>query len=381
MNGRQKIEAAFSPEGTPEFAAVLCYEGIYMRDHWAQLTRQPWWADQSPNLDERMAAWSEIVPAIGQDWMALSACPSRRYREAHAIETGAEGVFRMNRLTGARQRLYEPQVSGWDLVERGYSGHVERLASTPDEIDQLLEPLSRFDPQEFLAQGYADLAQRQLAAFGADHYPICHVSSPLWDCFALWGFEGLMTMVADQPDLVHYACQRYLTRSLYQVHQSAALGARGIWIEECLTDQISPAAYEALNLPYLRAVVDEIRACGMHSIYYYCGNPTRRLDLLLSSGADALALEESKKGFTIDITEIAEAVDGRCVLFGNLDAIQLLPHASEATLRAEIERQLAAGRRNQSRFVMSLGSPVTPETSPERVRQYGEWIHDISKGC
>jgi len=109
---------------------------------------------------------------------------------------------------------------------------------------------------------------------------------------------------------------------------------------------------------------------------YYCGNPNDRLDLLLSVGADALALEESKKGFTINIDDVVDRVQGRCALLGNLDAMHLLEHGSEAELRAEIARQLAAGRRNGGRFVMSIGSPVTPGTSVARVRLYCDLVHE-----
>lgn len=144
-----------------------------------------------------------------------------------------------------------------------------------------------------------------------------------------------------------------------------------------MTDMLSPALFREFNLPYLRAITDAIREAGMVSIYYYCGNPADRLDALLESGADALSLEEGKKGWEIDIARIAEATQGRMVLLGNLDAITLLEHGSEEALREEIRRQIAAGRRNGSRFVMSLGSPVTPGTSVERVRRYCELVRDL----
>jgi uroporphyrinogen-III decarboxylase len=188
----------------------------------------------------------------------------------------------------------------------------------------------------------------------------------------------MMEMVAQRPELVRYACDRYLSYCLRRVQQSACLGAAGIWIEDCMTDMISPAAFAELNLPCLRAIVNAIRSLGMHSIHYYCGDPQDRMDLLLSTGADALALEESKKGFRIDIADVAEFVQGRCALFGNLDAIHLLPDANEADLRDEITRQVAAGRRNKNRFVISLGSPVTPGTTANRVREYCQWAREIS---
>ena len=51
------------------------------------------------------------------------------------------------------------------------------------------------------------------------------------------------------PDLVHYACRRYLDHALHKVRRAAAMGAAGIWIEECLTDLVSPESYTSLSLP------------------------------------------------------------------------------------------------------------------------------------
>jgi uroporphyrinogen-III decarboxylase len=126
--------------------------------------------------------------------------------------------------------------------------------------------------------------------------------------------------------------------------------------------------------------VEEIRSLGLKSVYYYCGNPAGRWEQLLSVGADALSLEESKKGFTIDIEDVVERVNGRLTVLGNLDAIRLLEKGSEAELRAEIARQIAAGRRNGSRFIMSLGSPVTPGTTVDRVRLYCDLVHELGAG-
>jgi len=47
-------------------------------------------------------------------------------------------------------------------------------------------------------------------------------------------------------------------------------------------------------------------------------------------------------------------------------------------LRAEIARQITAGRRNGSRFIMSLGSPVTPGTPVVRVRRYCELVRELA---
>ena len=376
MNGRQKIEAAFSPNGTPEIPAVICYEDIYIRDHWDSLTKIPWWYAQSPDIDQQMAWMSETIPAIGQDWMVLPTCPSRQYRKNHIIDPQRDGVYLTDRLSGEKEQLHLPVIGGWESFEHGYSGHVPYLAQTKAEVNSAVPLRPRFSRDKFIEEGHADLAQRLLVEFGNERFAFNYVSPPLWSCFSLWGFEGMMTMIADLPDLVQHACDRFLEAKMQNIQRAGALGADCIWIEDSLTDLISPRAYKKLNLPYLQKMVEEVHTHGMHSIYYFCGNPAGKLNLILESGAQALALEESKKGFVIDLAEIIEVVQGRCVLFGNLDAIHLLPHADEKTLRAEIRRQISIGRLNRSRFIMSIGSPVTPGTSPEQVRRYCDIAHE-----
>jgi uroporphyrinogen-III decarboxylase len=146
-----------------------------------------------------------------------------------------------------------------------------------------------------------------------------------------------------------------------------------------MTDMVSLDHFEQFNLQYLCRVTSEIRRLGMHSIHYFCGDPLGKWEALLASGADALALEESKKRFSIDIDDIVDRVAGRMAVLGNLDAIGILEQGSEKVLRAEIARQVAAGRRNGSRFVMSIGSPVTPQTPVSRVRHYCDLVHELGK--
>ena len=93
MTGRQKIEAALTKDGALEFAAVIPYEGIYIRDHWSQLTTCPWWYAFSPQVEQQMAWRREIIPAIGQDWVSLSACPSQAQRAEWQVQASQEGAF------------------------------------------------------------------------------------------------------------------------------------------------------------------------------------------------------------------------------------------------------------------------------------------------
>ena len=381
MTGREKMEAAFSAQGSPETPAVICYEGLMVRDHWPQITTQPWWAQLAPDVATQLEWRRDAVRKIGQDWFNVGPFCSRAERQRMALVQQGDKVFRVDKTTGATSLVPEPQIGGWTARGRSESVHPGEPPATRDEVDRLIPEPTPFDLRQFKAEGIGDLAEVLVREFGNSLLPLAHVASPLWRGYAIWGFEGLMTMVADRPDLVEYACERALNEALTSVLLCAALGAKAIWIEECLTDMIGPAAFARLNTPFVQRLVHAIREAGMKSVYYYCGNPAGKWDLILGSGADALAFEESKKGFTIDIDDVVDRVKSRCTILGNLDAINLLPRATEAQLRREIHRQIAAGRRNGGRFIMSLGSPVTPETSIQRVRLYCDLAHAIDAGA
>ena len=133
---------------------------------------------------------------------------------------------------------------------------------------------------------------------------------------------------------------------------------------------VAPEHYRRLCFPFVRALCEEIRALGMKSIYYYTGNPSGKMDMLLDTKADMLGFEESKKGIVLDIIELAGALTGRCGLLGNLDAMNVLPSCTATELRAAMEAQAEAARIMKGRFIFSLGSPVTPNTTIVRVREY-----------
>ena len=71
MTGRDKIEQAFSPEGTSAFGAVICYPGIFTRDHWGEVTDQPWWVMSSPDVDAKVEFYRDVIERSGQDWFVL----------------------------------------------------------------------------------------------------------------------------------------------------------------------------------------------------------------------------------------------------------------------------------------------------------------------
>lgn len=373
MTRIERLLGAFSNQGTSEFAVVASYETLYARDRWAELTRVPWWLRGSGIVGHELTWMQDFVRATGIEWMLQHPCLPREERRRLRYEEDGETVLRTDPWTGISARLTPPVPGGHPLgpgVSTTAAPHP--VPDTENELEALLPELGPVDPAVFLAEGRADVARAARTELGVVTY--AHVESPLSRLFGLFGYEGAMLMIAERPWLAAFAARRVLEDTVRSIPLLAALAVDVIWIEEVLTDQISPAAFAELNLPLMRELVDAIRHMRLPSVYYYCGPPHDRFDLILGVGADALHFEEGKKGFAIDIARVAEAVDGRCVLFGNLDAIGVLQDGTETELAAEVQRQVKAGRRNHNRFVMSVGSPITPGTPPDRVRLYTDLV-------
>jgi hypothetical protein len=75
MTGREKILAAFTPEGTPEVGVVPAYDGIFIRDHYAALTEIPWWDGSKADSFAR-----DFYRASGLEWLCVDTCASRAER-------------------------------------------------------------------------------------------------------------------------------------------------------------------------------------------------------------------------------------------------------------------------------------------------------------
>ncbi len=380
MTGKEKFKAALSPGGSAEFPAAICYHGIFLRDHWAEVTGQPWWAFFERSAQRATPPWADMIRRTGEDWFAIPGGFKHEDQQAVSIERSGDGVFLLDKRTGKQTPLEKPPVGGEQSWAAREAKPLAHGVGTLDKLDELMDRLYGPRPgsaDAIFDNGTMDAARILIREFGQEKLPLAHITSPFWYCYSLWGFEGMMVGLVETPELIIHTCRRFLDANLRNIKRLAASGVEAVWIEDCMTDMLSPEQSRRFSLPWLRALTEAIRATGMLSVHYYCGRFDDRWDLLTDSGADALALEESKKGFVIDIADVAQRLDGRMALLGNVDAIGVLERGSEEDLHREIARQCAAGRTNRNRFAVSIGSPVTPGTPLSRVRRYCDLVHEL----
>ena len=144
---------------------------------------------------------------------------------------------------------------------------------------------------------------------------------------------------------------------------AAECGYDGIYAEEIFSgvDIIAPELFDEFVLPFNAEYFGLTRELGLLTAYYMCGNPMPLLSRIESLECDAVAFEESKKNFSIEIDEVVEHIgDSKCV-FGNVDAPLFGVHARPDQIKEEVRRQIDIGRRAKG-FVVSTGSPYPLES-------------------
>jgi uroporphyrinogen-III decarboxylase len=235
----------------------------------------------------------------------------------------------------------------------------------PSDVDALVPVRSA---GELAAQGAFDVTAN-LAKLVGDRLPLsCIAPTPFWSTYGLLGFQGMMVMMREKPDLFTYLMQRRGRQRMEVLAGHAAAGVQYLWLEECLSsaDLISPRDYERFAFATAGPYIAEAKRLGLTVVLYYCGDVMSRLPWLKRLGMDALAVEESKKGFSVDIADVIAGAGDTCCVFGNVDAIEVMFEGTRETIQAEVFRQLRLGRQAKG-FVLCQGSPFTLDTPPDKV--------------
>lgn len=89
--------------------------------------------------------------------------------------------------------------------------------------------------------------------------------------------------------LMEYACKN----AIAMVDLYAAAGADVIATVDPLVSQISPKHFEAYLSKVYTRVFDHIRALGLKSAFFVCGNAMRNLAVMCETGPDSLSIDEN----------------------------------------------------------------------------------------
>lgn len=361
LSGRSKIFRVLEDRVDRGFPVVIPYINILLRDHWDEITNKPWWTLVYGRPEDVVEVYRDLLNSIPIDWIELRMQANREIR---------------SKIKPVNDRLFIVEGNSVREIPRPSKGGSLTLIESRvmirdrEDVDRLFRIKSAWD---ILDSGSMDSVEVLVKALGEEYFTIGKVSSPLWSVFSAFGFLNTIRLLYSRPELIKYASERTLSCSMEVVKAYSEVGVDGIFIEECLTsrDIISLKMFEEYSKPYIERLISYAKNLGLKVIYYYCGDVSDRIEYLVSFKPDALAFEEGKKNFRIDIEWVDSIVKGRCCLLGNINSIWIIQEGSIEDIKREVLRQIKVGKRS-GKFIVSTGSPITPQTPISKVRAFVE---------
>lgn len=327
--------------------------------------------DHDEDVEFRASALYHAYEMFGEmpDLIEVSSGPAREWAERTEIVTEDSKLFYLDTITGAKvDMLTTPLPSGMGYLY----GYGDPPSSEGDLWDRsgfiqnkdVIDVIVRLIPdEEFEEQGIFDLPRKIIQEKGETYFIIVYDSTPYTAAYLL-GFQGMMLSFYDNPDNLKHFINRILEQRKPVLRGYAKSGYDGIYAEEIFsgTDIIAPELYDEFVFPYNAEYFRTTKELGLLTAYYVCGNPMPLINKITELECDAVAFEESKKNFSIEIEEVVDkAGQAKCVL-GNIDAVYYGLQASITEIEDEVRRQIEIGKKARG-FATSIGSPL-PLDSP-----------------
>ncbi len=369
MNDRQRVNAALLGQEVERNPVTVPYNFLYYRDHFNELTGRPQhqvieWLHADP--PDYIKTLQQLVAQAPFDFIQPEDAPT------HAERANAEFVER-----DGHHYLHHRDTDEMELLDTISGFPVDYAANETQRVfarEDVREKVKVTPAEEQIARGRMDYVRATVDTMGADHFILSGgVIGTLYSSGAYVGQSNALAMLRTDPELMDYLSARILEQNIERIRALAAQGGDGIYIDDATAtnDMISVKDYERFSLPYMKAMVEEIHRLNHKAIIIYFGGVADRLEQIAAIGADGLSVETTMKGYVNDIDEIARAIGQRVTIFGNIDPVGVLESADDETLEREMRRQAEAGRQARG-FIMSTGSPITPDTPISRVQYFLE---------
>jgi hypothetical protein len=314
------------------------------------------------------------------DWVEVYGGASRTWAERTSIVFREGRLWYQDRRSGRRVAMDGARLPRGDElseVNRAESDIWDRSGEIgdTDDADQLIPIRSA---EDMLGSGEMDLYRQVVADYGDRYFISSILDTPFSYLYDYFGFHGLMTSLCKRPNLVHHMLQRQLTQTQEVMGALAAVGIDGVYVEEVFTgaDLISPQTYSEFVLAYNQPYFKHMRGLGLLPIHYVCGDVIPRLDQMAECDVAAIAVEESKKDFEIEIEDVVDRIGDRVTVLGNIDAVRFGLHATLDEMASEVLRQARIGARAKG-FVVSTGSPFPLDTNPRLLDAMVKTAHSL----
>ncbi|HXW61994.1 MAG TPA: uroporphyrinogen decarboxylase [Candidatus Acidoferrales bacterium] len=169
-------------------------------------------------------------------------------------------------------------------------------------------------------------------------------------------------MLREQPAIVRELLERITGATATYLKAQIESGAAAVQLFDTWAGELTPAAYDELEQPAIRALFESLGANGVPKILFAKGS-LQHLESLAETGANVVSVD-----WQTDLAEARRQLGKRVALQGNVEPSILLEDDAEVrrAARAAIEKTGGVGH------ILNLGHGILPQTPVANARAFVE---------
>ena len=176
-------------------------------------------------------------------------------------------------------------------------------------------------------------------------------------------------MAFQSPDLYHNLLRKITECTSLYLQAQVRAGAQALQIFDSWAGVWAPCDYERFALPYVRSIINDLRAMTDIPIIYFANNGSTLIEQTRTTGADVLGMD-----WRINIGDAVGRVGNHAVQ-GNLDPIALFLPTDELEKRI---KKLLDDARDAKGHIFNLGHGILPQTPPDQAKIAVDAVHRFS---
>ena len=194
------------------------------------------------------------------------------------------------------------------------------------------------------------------------------VFSPFTHLMELFGYEQALMALLDAPDTCHELLRRCARHTAAEARCYAACQPDAVLISSAFAGGgfISREMYEQFVVPYEKQLVGVIHEHELPAYVHTCGAIGDRLDLMAQTDVDGVDTLDPPPLGTVDLAEAKARFGQRFFFKGNLDAVNEMLHADDATFEQAVCQRLEIGKVGHG-YILSSACSVAPHVEPDRL--------------
>jgi uroporphyrinogen decarboxylase len=182
-------------------------------------------------------------------------------------------------------------------------------------------------------------------------------------------FLNTKKMMFQEPELYHHLLLKITACTSLYLQAQARAGAQALQLFDSWAGILAPCDYEQFALPYVRSIIEDLRAMTDIPLIYFANNGATLVRHTVTLGADVLGFD-----WRLPIGDAIRQA-GEHAVQGNIDPVALfLP---KERLEQRIKTMLADAREARG-YIFNLGHGILPETPPDQVRIAVNAVHRCS---